>query len=264
MVAAEQQTVSVALSIRSQYEHVISPIFCLPFTGHVFRVDFSNPRNNFVVIPVRILGYKAKEKSLFKHTKITLYFPGIDARDFYTGLFSAKVVNGGKAIKVTMPTIPDFWLRFLNKINKTKLDKGDANKQDKEAHEMLITRMQTAAGDSLRTIDALYEFPEGTLVSNKMFNKGATDDSVLIPHIQGCGSKFKAITQSHFAVSFDMVVVGSEEQIRNRKDDEDDMTDMFAGMDFGEDDDEEDDGASAGSDAPPLGSGTGAGDFDNY
>jgi hypothetical protein len=48
---------------------------------------------------------------------------------------------------------------------------------------MLITCMKTAAGDKLRTIDALYEFPEGTLFSNKMFNKEARDDSVLIPHI---------------------------------------------------------------------------------
>jgi hypothetical protein len=62
-----------------------------------------------------------------------------------------------------------------------------------------------------------------------------------------------------------MVVVGSEEQIRNRKDDEDDMTDMFAGMDFGEDDDEGDDGASAASGEPVLGAGAGAGAFDsNY
>jgi hypothetical protein len=167
------------------------------FRGHVFRIDFSNPCKNFVVIPVGILGYKAKEKSLFKHTKITLYFPGIDAWDFYTSLFSANVVNGCKAIKVVMPTIPYFWLRFLNKINKTKLDKGDGNKQDKEAHGMLITRMRTVAGDGLRTIDALYKCPEGTLVSKKMFNKGATEDSVLMPHIQGCRSKYKAITQSH-------------------------------------------------------------------
>jgi hypothetical protein len=45
------------------------------------------------------------------------------------------------------------------------------------------------------------------------------------------------MTQSHFLVFYDMVVVGSEEKIRRKRDGaDDDLTVIFSGMNFDEDD----------------------------
>jgi hypothetical protein len=74
------------------------------------------------------------------------------------------------------------------------------------------------------------------LVSNKLYNTGATDQFMLVGRIDGCGLKYKMMTQSHFIVFFDMVIVGSEEKIRRKRDAaDDDLTAIFSGMNFDED-----------------------------
>jgi hypothetical protein len=65
------------------------------------------------------------------------------------------------------------------------------------------------ATEGRRTINVVYECPGGMQVANKMFNVGATDQFMLVARIEGCGSKYKKMTQSHFIVYFDMVVHGS-------------------------------------------------------
>jgi hypothetical protein len=204
-------------------------------------LDFDNITNNFSVIPLKIPGYKEHENSRSKFTKVTTIFPCTDARDFYEGRYEAKIIHGGKAIQVTVPTVPSFWLKYLNKINKRKIDNKQGNLQDKEAHEMMITRMMETTQD-IRTMNVVFECPGDILVSNKLYNAGAADQYMLVPRIEGCGSSFGKITQTHFFVFFDMVVVGSEENIRRKRDDADaDLTDMFAGMDFDENDYHHDD-----------------------
>jgi hypothetical protein len=47
---------------------------------------------------------------------------------------------------------------------------------------------------------------------------GATDQFMLVARIDGCRSKYKKMTQSHFILFFGMVVVGSEEKIRRERD----------------------------------------------
>ena len=104
---------------------------------------------------------------------------------------------------------------------------------------MVITRMMKPTKD-LRTINIVYKCPGGMLVTNKLYNVGATDQFMLVAKIEGCGSKYKKMTQSHFIVYFDMVVVGSEEKIRQKRDATDeDLNAMFAGMHYNEDDDDE-------------------------
>jgi hypothetical protein len=57
-----------------------------------------------------------------------------------------------------------------------------------------------------------------------------------------CGLKYKKMTQSHFIVYFDMVVVGSEGKIRQKRDATDeDLNAMFAGMHYNDADDANDD-----------------------
>jgi hypothetical protein len=67
-------------------------------------------------------------------------------------------------------------------------------------------------------------------------NIGATDQFMLVARIEGFGSKYKMMTQSHLPVFFDTVVVGSKEKIGGQRDDADeDLTEIFSGMDFDED-----------------------------
>jgi hypothetical protein len=117
-----------------------------------FVLDFDTITNNYHVIPVKIPGYKENEDSTSKFTKVTTTFMCADARDFYEGRYEAKIINGGRAIQVTFPTVASFWLTYLNKINKNKMDRGKGNLQDKEGHKMLITRMMKPTED-IRTIN---------------------------------------------------------------------------------------------------------------
>jgi hypothetical protein len=117
-----------------------------------FVLDFDTITNNYHVIPVKIPGYKENEDSTSKFTKVTTTFMCADARDFYEGRYEAKIINGGRAIQVTFPTVASFWLTYLNKINKNKMDRVKGNLQDKEGHKMLITRMMKPTED-IRTIN---------------------------------------------------------------------------------------------------------------
>jgi hypothetical protein len=181
-----------------------------------FVLDFDTITNNFHVIPVKIPGYKENEDSTSKFTKVTTIFMCADARDFYEGRYEAKIINGGRAIQFTFPTVASFWLLYLKKMNKNKMEKGKGNLQDKEVHEMLITRMMKPTEDSC-TINVVYECPGGMLVSKQLYNTSATDQFMLVGRIDGCGSKYKMVTQSHFLVFYDMVVVGSEERFVARE-----------------------------------------------
>jgi hypothetical protein len=144
-----------------------------------FVLDFDTMTNNFHVIRVKIPGYKENEDSTSKFTKVTTIFMCADARDFYEGRYEAKIINGGRAIQVTFPAVASFWLMYLNKINKNKMEKGKENLQDKEAHEMLITHMMKPTED-IRNINVVYECPGGMLVSNKLYNTGATYQFMLV------------------------------------------------------------------------------------
>jgi hypothetical protein len=96
-------------------------------------------------------------------------------------------------------------------------------------------------------MDVVFELPGGMMVSNKKYNEVAIEQR-LVTRIDDIGSKFNNVSQTHFIVSFDAVVVGSDEIIL--ADDGGggnvgDLTSACAGMSFNENDeddtDEEDD-----------------------
>jgi hypothetical protein len=132
-----------------------------------FVLDFDNPLNNFFVIPVKILQHKETKKSKVRQTKITLTFPGIDARDQDEGRFEGQIIEGGRAIQVKMPVIPHFWLKYVKSISSGRKKKGVANDQDKDAHQTLATKV---VKQTPRTMDVIFELPGGMMVSNKNCN----------------------------------------------------------------------------------------------
>jgi hypothetical protein len=101
---------------------------------------------------------------------------------------------------------------------------------------MVITCMMKSTED-ICTINIVFECPGDLLVSNTLYNISVTDQFMLVARIEGFGSKYKKMAQSHLIVFFDMGVVGSEEKILRKRDDADkDLTEIFSGMDFEEDD----------------------------
>jgi hypothetical protein len=189
-----------------------------------------------MVIPIQCLQYKAKKTSKIRHTKLTLTFPCSDARDFSEGHYEANIIEEGTAIHFKLPVAPAFFLKFVNLVSKKKKAKGLANDQDKDAHQTMATSVLSKKS---HTMEVVYELPGAMAVSNKCYNEDATGQK-LIARIEGVGSTFKKITQSHFLVYFDMVVVGTEERIRAEDGGDEDVTAAFEGMSFEAEDDDND------------------------
>jgi hypothetical protein len=130
----------------------------------------------------------------------------------------------------------------VNSVSKKKKAKVLANELDKDAHQTMATSVLSKHN---HTVEVVYELPGAMAVSNKCYNEDATGQK-LIARIEGVGSTFKKITQSHFLVYFDMVVVGSEERIRAEDSGDKDVTAAFAGMSFKAVDDDDDDDTNEG------------------
>ena len=85
--------------------------------------------------------YKKNAKWSKKCTKISLEFPSIDARDFLEDRFKGKVVREGRAVQVTIPTIPSFWILYFKRLNKERMKDGTGNTQDKDVHETMVIHL---------------------------------------------------------------------------------------------------------------------------
>jgi hypothetical protein len=88
-----------------------------------------------------------------------------------------------------------------NQLTQNYCDKV-GNLKDKEADKMLIMCMEENPCD--HTMNVIYEFPAGMLVSNellnKLFNEGASDQFMLVADLEGIGSKCHvSIAQSYFS-----------------------------------------------------------------
>ena len=105
----------------------------------------------------------------------------------------------------------------------------------------MVTKLSKhSAAPSLRTKKVIVNLPNGIKVSNKLFNDGAADQFSLVPKVEGIGSKFDGLTQSHFIVYLEMVVVGSIVVIRDEQTTLSELTREFAGMGYEENDTDDD------------------------
>jgi hypothetical protein len=191
--------------------------------------------------------YKKNAKWSKKCTKISLEFPSIDARDFLEHRYKGKVVCEGRAVQITIPTIPSFWILYFKRLNKDRMKDVTGNTQDKDVHETMVTRLKSAA-ENIRTMNIIYTLPGGMLVTNKLFNAGASDQFELVPKHEGIGSNFDGLSQSHFLVKFEMVVAGSIVMIRNVGSTAG-LVSKFAGMTYESDDTTDDDDGNGNGDA---------------
>jgi hypothetical protein len=121
------------------------------------------------------------------------------------------------------------------------------NTQDKDVHETMVTRLKSAA-ENIRTMNIIYTLRGGMLVTNKLFNAGASDQFELVPKHEGIGSNFDGLSQSHFLVKFEMVVAGSIVMIRNVGSTAG-LVSKFAGMTYESDDTTDDDDGNGNGDA---------------
>jgi hypothetical protein len=65
----------------------------------------------------------------------------IDARDFIENRYKGKIVRGGRAIQITIPTVPSFWILYFKRLNKQRMKDVTGNTQDKDVHETMVTRL---------------------------------------------------------------------------------------------------------------------------
>jgi hypothetical protein len=148
-------------------------------------------------------------------TKLSLYVPIVDVRDFQQDRYSASITKDGSTIELVLPSIATF---FVN--NPTKFQKRNkAQVQTVTAHQELVAAMRADPSLCLKTMSLV--MPNGACVNNAFFNDGKKSDYDLVPNVTRMAIGWKHngedFDQEFQYVYYEMVVDGSEAPLEHKK-----------------------------------------------
>jgi hypothetical protein len=155
-------------------------------------------------------------------TKVSIYVPILDVRDFQQDRYSASISSTGESIDLIMPSIGTL---FLN--NPTKFQKrNNAPLQTVTAHQELVAAMRADSSLCVKTLSLVVQ--NGT-VNNQFFNDGKKGDRDLVPHVTRMAIGWKHSGENYDQqfqyVYFEMVLDGSEAPLDHKK-----ATDELSGI----------------------------------
>jgi hypothetical protein len=153
-------------------------------------------------------------------SKMTLYLPFCDLRDYNGGRFRAVLLRDCTGVEVTMPTVPRFLYENADTVQSSE---ANGDERTKEAHQVqAVSLLGNEVGQVKKVI---YRFSgESMTCNNKTFNDEATGDFNLVPKprvlnaVTGKRADGTEIKQLFPYVFWEMAIDGGEtRRLANKK-----------------------------------------------
>jgi hypothetical protein len=182
-----------------------------------FQLNIQQPHcNQGGIYPVLANEVKVDDELV---SKMTLYLPINDLRDYNSGRFRAVLLRDYTGVAVTMPTVSRFLYENADAVQSNEA-KGD--ERTKEAHQVQAVSL---LGNEMGQVKKVtYRFSgESMTCNNKTFNDEATGDFNLVPKLRvlnietGKRADGKHIKQLFFYVFWEMAVDGETRRLANKK-----------------------------------------------
>lgn len=160
--------------------------------------------------------------------RIIFYVPVYDIRDYKAGRIKASLNNEGDKIIVKVPTYPMYMWKPVRKPGKADLHllvqdqdiaSGDICANTAAAVCAVATKIESSSERLTKTMAFTIPpiYGQDVLVNNEHFNVGAEGGKVLTGRFRLAGSAVSSTHQTHGYVWFSVAITGSEQKLRNVK-----------------------------------------------
>jgi hypothetical protein len=182
-----------------------------------FRLNLQQPHcNQGGIYPVLSNEVKVGDELV---SKMTLYLPFCDLRDYNGGRFRAVLLRDYTGVEVTMPTVPRFLYENADTVQSSE---ANGDERTKEAHQVQAVSL---LGDEVGQVKkVIYRFSgESMTCNNKTFNDEATGAFNLVPKprvlnaVTGKRADGTEIKQLFPYVFWEMAIDGETRRLANKK-----------------------------------------------
>jgi hypothetical protein len=197
------------------------------------REPWKNPEHILV-----LLGERSKKNDKELISRLNIYVPVLDIRDYNEGLYSASISADGSCINISKPALAMYQRKKASTIYNTHA--GD-DKEDKifEQHEVVCATLAANKNHNSRHI--VFQLPSNTKVTNECFN-GTSNSLDLSQNIftvkVKCTFKGTEVVQQFFFLRYSMGLRGTTEakNISTDSTEEEELAKLLGGMVVEEDD----------------------------